>query len=146
MTNEKTQQNYLFIIHTDGGARGNPGPAAAAFVVIDSTKKVLFKKGVLLGTSTNNFAEYSAVLYALEWLTAQKIDDKKSKVLFNIDSLLVVNQLNGLFKIKKFSIREQITKIKLLETSLGFIVIYHHIPRAENYLADRLVNETLDNN
>lgn len=132
------------IIHTDGGARGNPGPAASAFVVLDRNRQVLFQKGIFLGKTTNNFAEYSAVVFSLEWLLKAEDLPPIKHVMFNIDSQLVVNQLNGVFKIKSGEIRQMIFKIKTFENQLKYFVSYRHVPRRQNVIADALVNKTLD--
>lgn len=131
-------------VHTDGGARGNPGPAAAAFIFFEKGQKAVFQRGVFLGKSTNNFAEYSAVVFALEWLSKNVNPQGKEKITFKIDSQLVVNQLNGIFKIKNKNLRPLLFKIKILENELGTPISYQYFPREQNFLADRLVNQTLD--
>ena len=125
----------MFKIFTDGGSRGNPGPAACAYVVLDGAGNVKEKRGKYLGIATNNEAEYQGVIEAL---TA--VADKE--IAFFLDSKLVVSQLNGLWKIKEPRLRELLTKIKILET--GKNITYSYVPRSQNYLADLLVNETLD--
>lgn len=140
-------------IYCDGGARGNPGPAAAAFIVTDSTGKILHQHGEFIGITTNNIAEYRAVLLALEWLNQKiKIDNWNSKnpagqlkiVNFYLDSALVVNQLNGLFKVKKAHLRQLIVQIKFMEVQLSSPITYTAVPRSQNSPADALVNQVLD--
>lgn len=131
-------------VYTDGGARGNPGPGAAAFIVQDTTRKILFKRGVYLGNTTNNVAEYKAVILALEWLTGQRQSEKILRIVFNLDSQLVVNQLNGIFKVKDAKLRPLILKIRQLENGLSAPVSYQAIAREKNFLADELVNQILD--
>ncbi|MEK7581457.1 MAG: ribonuclease HI family protein [Patescibacteria group bacterium] len=127
------------LINCDGGSRGNPGPAAFGFVVKSNGK--LVKEGFgYIGIATNNTAEYTAVIEALSWL---KENTKDEELTFNLDSLLVVSQLNGLYKVKNATIRELIVKIRQLETSFSKIV-YKHVPREQNKEADRLVNLALD--
>lgn len=123
------------IIKTDGGSRGNPGQAACAYVVY-AEGNLREKCGKYLGTATNNVAEYSAVIFALESVHDEGLD-------FYLDSLLVVNQLKGLWKIKDENLKVLNLKIKDLTKNLK--VSWNHIPREENLEADALVNETLDN-
>jgi len=130
------------IVFCDGGSRGNPGKAACAFIVKDSQGNLLFQKGYTLGIKTNNEAEYLGVLAAYKWLTEKGLSAEK--INFYLDSKLVVNQLKGLFKIKNARMAELISKIKILETSLNRRIDYFLVPREKNYLADKLVNETLD--
>ena len=117
-------------VFTDGGSRGNPGPAACAFYSRE-------KRGKYLGIMTNNEAEYEAVILAWEWLQNQDFD----QVEFFSDSSLVVNQLNGKFKIKEARLREKILKIRSLEKGK---FTYNLVPRSQNLEADLLVNQTLD--
>ena len=140
MTQEKTKK---VIIYTDGGARGNPGPAAIGFVVYDSQKKPLTKGSHFIGEATNNVAEYSGVIYALKWLIKNKPAALKG-INFFLDSLLVVNQLNGLYKIKNAKLRNLAIEIRSLENTIGGNVLYRFVPREENKVADSLVNQALD--
>ncbi len=130
-----------FKIFTDGGSRGNPGKAACAFVVYDDAGNIRQKRGIYLGTATNNEAEYNGVIEALGYLRDLG-DIGNLNINFFLDSLLVVNQLNGLWKIKEPRLRELLMKVKELENNRN--VTYTHIPREKNYEADLLVNETLD--
>ena len=131
-------------VFCDGGARGNPGPAAIGFVVKGDSGKILKKCGKFIGRATNNVAEYQAVIEALTWLKSE-IQNSKFKIQFFLDSRLVVNQLNGLFKIKNNKLRQLIVKVRQLEQEVGGNVSYHLIERSKNQEADQLVNETLDN-
>ncbi|HUS52372.1 MAG TPA: ribonuclease HI family protein [Candidatus Bathyarchaeia archaeon] len=132
-------------VFCDGGARGNPGPAAVGFVIKDSAGKVIKKKGKYLGRATNNVAEYQAVVAALAWLSQQvKPDSQPVAYTFFLDSRLVVNQLNGLFKVKKASLRSLVVKIRQLEQAVGGNINYLFIKREKNQEADQLVNLTLD--
>lgn len=161
-------------IFTDGGARGNPGPAACAFVVKDTSGKIIHKEGKFLGRMTNNEAEYQGVILALKWLIKNKeklftyshsefISGVKTgegrrenrtkptecfqenlRVVFFLDSKLIVNQLNGFFKIKNPRLRELIFKIKILEKESGQKIFYSLIPRQKNKEVDKLVNQTLN--
>jgi len=138
-------QLYVFC---DGGARGNPGPAATGFIIKDSRGKILVQKGNYIGPATNNVAEYQAVIGALQWLGGQfdkgKLDND-SIVNFFLDSKLAVNQLNGFYKIKNKNLQKLVITIKKLEKKLAAPVIYRHVSREKNYLADCLVNDVLSN-
>jgi len=136
----------LLRVFTDGGARGNPGPAAAAFIIV-GREEILAKEGFYLGKATNNVAEYQAVLKALDWLLAHREKIKEiEKITFSLDSKLVVSQLNGQFKIKARNLLPLVLAIKQKENSLGVPVSYSYIPRFKNKAADLLVNQTLDQN
>ena len=133
-------------IFTDGGARGNPGPAAAAFIVYRG-EEILAQEGHYLGRTTNNVAEYQAVLKAFDWLLSYQQKAKEpGKVEFFLDSKLVVSQLNGQFKIKARNLLPLVLAIKQKEKALGVPVSYSYIPRFKNKAADLLVNQTLDQN
>ncbi len=129
-------------IYSDGGARGNPGPAAAAFIVTSGGKAV-FTKTKFLGNSTNNLAEYTGVLMALKWLT-KKPEREQKRVNLYLDSELVVKQLKGNYKVKNDGLRRLFEMIKEIEKIAAIKIIYNFIPRDKNKLADHLVNKTLD--
>lgn len=126
-------------IFCDGGARGNPGPAAYGFVV-KQDDKLVHRQGGYIGNATNNFAEYTAVIKALEWLAGTFSGQNLS---FYLDSQLAASQLSGTYKVKNANIRLQVLKVRELETSFGQIT-YKHIPRSQNKEADMLVNQALD--
>lgn len=134
------------LIYTDGGARGNPGPAAIGVYITDSKGTKLAAVGKRIGDATNNTAEYKAVIEALSWLNENKEKlEKNSKISFFVDSQLVYSQLKGLFKVKAESIREYIFTIREKEKDLGLSLQWNHIPREQNKAADALVNLALDN-
>ena len=133
----------LFVF-CDGGARGNPGPAAVGFVVKDRQGKILAQTGRFLGRATNNVAEYQGVIEALKWIVKNNYQLSIINYQFYLDSKLVVNQLKGLYKIKNASLRLLAIEVKKLEREAGGQISYHLIPREKNYLADRLVNQVLD--
>ena len=122
-------------VFTDGGSIGNPGQAACAYVVYDDAINIRQKCGKYLGIATNNEAEYQGVIEALTALPDLEMS-------FFLDSLLVVNQLNGLWKIKEPRLRDLLLQVKQLENNRK--VTYTHVPREKNFQADLLVNETLD--
>jgi ribonuclease HI len=126
-------------IFADGGSRGNPGPSSSGFVVLDMEDNILVDKGVYLGVTTNNQAEYTALKLALE--ECQKMKVKEVEVY--MDSLLVVNQMKGIFKIKNRDLWPIHDAIKTLAKQFEHIS-YSHVPREFNKLADAAVNRALD--
>ena len=131
-----TEKLYIF---SDGGAKNNPGPAGIGVAIYDRNKILLQKLKKYIGVATNNQAEYQGVILALE--TAIK-KYKSGEVVFYLDSQLVVEQLNGRYKVKNENIAPLFLKVnKLIEKipKIQFI----HIPRSKNKLADRLVNEAI---
>ena len=126
-------------IYADGGSRGNPGPSAAGYVIYNEQKQVLVYKGVYLGITTNNQAEYTALKLALE--------DVKNlaarEVSIYMDSLLVINQMRGVFKVKNrdlWPIHEAVQQLAGQFKRVSFV----QIPREMNKLADAAVNQALD--
>ena len=135
--------NKKLIVFTDGGSRGNPGPAAVGFVIKDNQGKILAEEGKYIGKATNNVAEYQAVVEALKWIKKNLSLPVVQKVFF-LDSKLVVNQLNGLFKVKNHGLRNLIVQVRQLEKEVGGNVVYHFVRREKNKKADALVNQSLD--
>lgn len=129
------------VIHTDGGARGNPGPAAIGVVATSDGKK-MFEISKRIGETTNNVAEYTAVLEGLREVKSQK--SKVQSIDFYLDSTLVVNQLNGFFKVKDTKLRELLANVRILEQEVGGVLTYSVVPREQNRRADFLVNLALD--
>lgn len=136
----KTEYKKI-IIYCDGGSRGNPGPAASAFVVTEG-KDVLYKESKYLGIETNNVAEYNAVLIAINWVSDAK---PKGEIIINLDSQLVERQLNGFYKIKSPKLKVLFDQIKFLILNSSLLIKFVWNYRTDNELADELVNETLDN-
>jgi len=130
-------------VFTDGGSRGNPGPAAAAFAIYEEGNLVA-KGSKYLGVATNNFAEYSAVIISLEWLLDQ--DKKPAEVNYTLDSELVVNQLTSKYRVKNPQIKILFDKVNTLIEKLPASFYFKAVPREKNKVADALVNETLDLN
>jgi ribonuclease HI len=125
-------------IHTDGAARGNPGPAAFAYIIERDDGPAIEEKG-LLGTKTNNVAEYTALVKALEHaarLGAGRVD-------IRTDSDLMVNQLKGLYKVKNEGLRPYYERARVLLRDFDDWDI-RHVPRNQNSRADRLCNQALD--
>lgn len=134
-----------FIVFADGGARGNPGPAAVGFVIRDSQGKVLVRQKKQIGWATNNVAEYTAVIEALKWFKNNLADlDNLVTIKFYLDSSLVVNQLNGFFKIKNKNLQKLIIEIRKIEREIKPFIFYYRKPREKNKEADFLVNQALN--
>lgn len=125
-------------IYTDGGSRGNPGPSAAGYILFDSDI-IVDRGGEYLGITTNNVAEYRAALLGME----RALEYGADTIDFRMDSLLVVNQMNGIFKIKNRELWPVHDKIKLLENKFRR-VRYTHVKREYNQRADTEVNRILD--
>lgn len=130
--------NNHYIIHTDGGARGNPGPSAIG-AVIERDGKVVHTIAQYIGATTNNQSEYQAVHAALEYIHQQ---GATSADLY-ADSELVVKQLRGEYKVKNKDLAPWFIKSTSLANQIGR-VHYHAIRREENSAADALVNQALD--
>lgn len=127
-------------IFTDGGARGNPGPAGIG-VFVEENGAILAEIGKRIGETTNNVAEYKAVIEAFNFLIKKP---PKSDVHFFLDSLLVCSQLNGVYKVKDAKLRELLFEIRTLESQILVKITYSHVRREQNKNADRLVNAALD--
>ncbi len=124
---------------TDGGARGNPGLAAYAYVLEAEDGTVLVAHGEAMGVATNNVAEYSALVAGLEQAIATGVDELD----VISDSELMVKQMRGEYKVRNQALRELSLRAGQLARELG-IVRYRAVRREHNELADRLVNEALD--
>ncbi len=133
-----------YVIYTDGGARGNPGPAAIGVVI--KTPLEVKKYGEYIGQATNNDAEYQAVIFALKKLK-QLIGKEKAKteaeVEVHLDSELLERQLNGEYKIKEKNLQQLFLEVWNLRQDFKSVV-FKHIPREDNRGADKLVNQALD--
>jgi ribonuclease HI len=126
-------------LSTDGGARGNPGPAAYGFVLEDEDGEVLAAHGEAIGVATNNVAEYRALLAGLEKAVELGVDDLEVVS----DSELLVRQMTGEYRVKNAALQELQGDAARLARRVGR-VRYTAVRREHNELADRLVNEALD--
>lgn len=136
---EKATTESDAIIYTDGGSRGNPGPSASGFVIMGNDQRVMAQGGEYLGITTNNQAEYHGVRLGLE----KAVELGLKRVDFRLDSMLVVNQMNGVYSIKNrdlWPINERIRELMLQFDKVTF----RHVPRELNQLADSEVNKALD--
>jgi ribonuclease HI/pterin-4a-carbinolamine dehydratase len=133
-------KNYRKLkLYADGGSRGNPGPSASGYVIFDENDNIIVDKGVYLGITTNNQAEYTALKLAME--NCIKLGANEVEVL--MDSLLVVNQMKGLFKVKNRDLWPIYDAIKSMSEKLKKVT-FQHVPRELNKLADAAVNRALD--
>ncbi len=153
-----TSISKLLVIHTDGGSRGNPGPAAygvAAFAGDFSADQIVgaektasrFEIATLsknLGIATNNEAEYQALLAGLRKLPEWIEQSSAQSVIFRLDSTLVVEQVNGNWKVKHESLKPFVAEAQKMIRESSVPVRLEYVPRAQNARADRLVNECLD--
>lgn len=132
--------NYQkLVIYTDGGARGNPGPAGIGVVIYNEAGKLIKTHSEYLGERTNNEAEYEAVIKALE--LAQKLGAERVEMF--LDSELVARQLNSIYKIKEPRLQQLLIRVRNQETKFKKVT-YQNVPREKNKLADQLVNEAID--
>jgi ribonuclease HI len=126
-------------LFTDGGARGNPGPAAYGFVLESEDGTVLAAEGEAIGTATNNVAEYSGLIAGLRRALELHVPD----VEVVSDSELMVKQMRGEYRVKNEALRELYDEATALARRLANVE-YRHVRRAHNELADKLVNDALD--
>jgi ribonuclease HI len=132
-------------IYTDGGSRGNPGPAGIGAVVLGVENKVLKEVSKFLGKQTNNYAEYEAVVEGLH--AVKKILGKSLKnfdIEVKMDSQLVARQLSGEYQIKEETLFGQFIKIHNMQVKDFPQITFTYIPREQNKEADRLANEAMD--
>lgn len=133
-----------YYINTDGASRGNPGPASYGFVIKDENKNLIFSQGKKIGINTNNVAEYLAVLEAFKLLKINNEKSEEIEIIVIADSLLIISQLQGRYKIKSEKLKEIYTQIKELEKEFQKVE-YMHVLREYNKEADKLANMALDN-
>ncbi len=148
----KTVETYTtqmqFTIFADGGSRGNPGPAGAGAIVRDEKGAVVAEISEFLGHTTNNVAEYTGILSALETLLSLMGSDGRGEasdavVVVKMDSLLVVKQMNGEYKIKHPNLTPLAARVKALTKEFKS-VSFAHVYREHNKEADKLANLAMD--
>lgn len=132
-------------IYTDGGARGNPGPAGIGIIIKGIGEKAI-EISESIGETTNNQAEYKAIIRALEEIRqlAEKYAIIDKEINCFLDSQLIVEQVNGNYKIKNEGLKPLYSRTRELVIELGGRVSFQYIPRTENTRADYLVNHALD--
>jgi ribonuclease HI len=129
------------IIYCDGAARGNPGPAGAGALILGDDGSVIFELSKYLGETTNNQAEYQALIMALEEARKQGVDD----VQIYSDSELMVRQIKGEYRVKNGGLKELFKlTLRKLQTFKKYSIDY--LPREKNSIADALANRAIDNN
>jgi ribonuclease HI len=126
-------------LYTDGGARGNPGPAAYGFVLESEDGTLLAAEGAAIGKATNNVAEYSGLIAGLQ----RAIELHVPQVEVVSDSELMVKQMRGEYRVKNEALRDLYDEAIALARRVGNVE-YRHVKRAHNELADKLVNDVLD--
>lgn len=126
-------------LYSDGGSRGNPGPSACGYVLIDKDNQIVAEDGIFLGVTTNNQAEYQSLKLGLE--AALKLNAGRVKVF--MDSMLVINQMKRIYKVKNHDLIPINNSIKQLVHKFDHVT-FTHIPRERNRRADAKVNEILD--
>lgn len=135
----------MYTIYTDGGARGNPGPAGAGAVIFDANMKAVVKASEFLGVQTNNWAEYQAVILGLEnlkkFVPVRKHEEVEVTV--RLDSQLVQRQLLGQYRVKDAELYKQYLKVRNL---MNFFpkISFEHVRREQNVEADKLANKAMD--
>jgi len=132
------------LIHTDGAARGNPGPAGFGAVIEQKGAKSAEISGYL-GTQTNNWAEYEGLIRGLQKAYEVAEEKKGLTAEARLDSELIVKQLNGEYKVKDSALKEQYARVQEFLKTSKWDTMFVHVPRAENAEADALANEALDN-
>ena len=134
------------VVYTDGGSRGNPGPAGAGWVIVDGRGKVLKENAKYLGAQTNNWAEYEAVALALKELkrilgTARL---RNTHIELRLDSELVTRQLRSEYQVKEESLYPQFIKVHNMRVKDFPKITIMHVPREKNKRADQLANDAMD--
>lgn len=133
------------LIYTDGGARGNPGPAAIGAVIQDRKGEVVAEISEYIGEATNNIAEYEALIRALQ--TAKKLFGESLRnmnIEVRMDSELIVRQLAGVYKVKEPGLKEKFAIVARLRLEDAPNTVFTHVRREQNAHADKLVNQALD--
>lgn len=128
-----------FVVSIDGGARGNPGPAGWGAVILDADGETVTELYGAIGSATNNVAEYSGLLSALGWC----VERGAAQVHVRSDSLLLVQQMLGNYKVRNEGLKPLHGQARLLAARIGRVT-YEHVPREMNRQADELVNLAMD--
>ena len=131
----------MITAYFDGGARGNPGPAGYGVYIVDDKGEMIAELSGSLGTATNNVAEYNGLIAALQWAA----DRGMSQLAVKGDSLLLIEQMRGNYKVKNEGLKPLYLKARMLVMQIGD-VSFEHVPREKNKDADRLSNVGMDGN
>ena len=136
----------MVYINTDGGSRGNPGEAAWGFAIFNEKGEEMFGSGQKIGINTNNVAEYMALIEAFRYLASHReLLGNSSGIIARMDSLLVCQQMKGLWKVKHTNMIPLFKQAQEAAQAIGIPVTYQHVPREQNKIADSYVNRALDN-
>ena len=131
----------MITAYFDGGARSNPGPAGYGVYIVDDAGTVVAELSGSLGIATNNVAEYNGLIAALQWA----IDNNLSAISIKGDSLLIIEQMRGNYKVKNEGLKPLHMKARMLVMQIGNVK-FDHVPREKNKEADRLSNVGMDGN
>ncbi|OGL54090.1 hypothetical protein A3K55_02570 [Candidatus Shapirobacteria bacterium RBG_13_44_7] len=131
-------------VYTDGGARGNPGPAGYGLVVYDQSHQILYQEKKFLGVKTNNEAEYLGLIAALAWVQNNSSKFSLHQITFYSDSELLVRQILGLYKVKSKNLKPLFATAQNLFTQINLPYQFRHVLREGNSLADKLANQAMD--
>lgn len=131
-------------VYTDGGSRGNPGHSGYGLVIYDDDQKIIFQESKYLGIKTNNEAEYSGLIGALNWINDNQNSLKLSKINFYSDSQLMVRQMQGLYKVKAPNLIPIFQQTQKLISTISCPIKFTDVRRDFNKLADQLANEAMD--
>ncbi|MFH1857944.1 MAG: ribonuclease HI family protein [Candidatus Omnitrophota bacterium] len=126
-------------LYVDGASRGNPGPAGIGVVLCDRSQRTVCECGKFIGETTNNVAEYTALIYGLQEALLRKV----SRISVHTDSELLARQLQGRYKVKESHLKMLHRQVRALIQNFSRFEI-HHVPRTENRRADKLANEAID--
>lgn len=129
----------MITVSVDGGARGNPGPAGFGVQVTGEDGAVVAELKGAIGVATNNVAEYQGLIAALQWA----VDQRESRVHVRSDSLLMVQQMRGVYKVKHPNLQPLHQEARRLSGRVGHVT-FEHVPRELNRAADRLANAAMD--
>ncbi len=131
-------------VYTDGGSRGNPGHSGYGLVIYDDDQKIIFQESKYLGIKTNNEAEYSGLIGALNWINDNHDSLKISQINFYADSQLMIRQMQGLYKVKSPNLIPIFHQAQKLISSISSPIIFKDVRRDFNKLADQLANQAMD--
>ena len=136
----------LYTLYADGGSRGNPGHAGSGAVVFDASGKRILEVADYIGETTNNVAEYEAVLRGLKKLAAEFHEGywRENDLLVRMDSKLVIEQMKGVYRVKHPNLIPRYMEVKnVIARSFGKVA-FEHVPRERNKDADELANRAMD--
>lgn len=132
-------------IYTDGGSRGNPGISGYGLVIFDDQKTLIYQESKFLGIKTNNEAEYSGIIAALEWVKKNQSAYQITQLNFFADSQLMIRQLQGVYKVKASTLLPLFSRAQQLLLQINLPTKFTDVRREFNELADKLANKAMDN-